>query len=88
MCLRLDYLVIQDMKRAFDADAVEPRALMLCLLADFWLSQLLLGPLIIITYRGAWMVNLTIRNQLQSYFHSAVFYRAGTTWVSCLSGVE
>lgn len=53
---QLDVLVVADLRRAFDARSFEPRALMFCLLADFWLSQLVLGPIIILTYRGAWMV--------------------------------
>ena len=49
-------IIIQDLKRAFGTEKFKPKALIFCILVDFWLGTLIFGPLIFMVFRGSWQV--------------------------------
>jgi hypothetical protein len=49
-------IVIQDLKRAFKTPEFRPKALVFCILIDFWLGTVIFGPLIFMVFRGSWQV--------------------------------
>ena len=60
MSAKSDYLekiIIEDLQRTCGTSYFKPKALFLCLMVDYWLGQLIFGPLVIAVFRGSTRVS-------------------------------
>ena len=52
----MERLVVEDVNRVFEVENLKPRGLVFCIIFDFWFGLLVVSPLIIASFRGAWKV--------------------------------